>query len=72
MEQTAPSKKGTALAAGITAIVSIAAKDNLSTQHLICIGVIATMVMTYFGLQAWIERKKIAPTPRREGAGNEG
>jgi len=57
-QQSSPSKKGTALAAGITAIVSLAAKDNLTTQHLICIGVIAALVTIYIIGQIVLSLKK--------------
>ena len=56
--ETAPSRKGTALAAGITAIVSLAAKDNLTTAHLICIAVIAALVTVYIVGQVFLKLKE--------------
>ncbi len=58
MADTAPSKKGTALNIGLTAIVAIAMKDSITTEHLICAAIIAVLVTVYIVGQIVLEWKK--------------
>ena len=58
MADSAPSKKGTALNIGLTAIVAIAMKDAITTGHLICAAIIAGIVVVYIVGQTVLEWKK--------------
>ena len=57
-QQTAPSRKGTALAAGITSIVAIGARDNLTMTHMICIAAIVWLVTVYIVGQVILKLKE--------------